>query len=42
MSRTLAIAREATYCIQKKIPGFPGVPDIPDLEEGSFQFKDSV
>uniref|UniRef100_A0A1I7XM22 Myristylated protein n=1 Tax=Heterorhabditis bacteriophora TaxID=37862 RepID=A0A1I7XM22_HETBA len=37
-----AIAREANYCLQKKISGFPGVPDIPDLEEGSFQFKDSV
>ncbi|CAB3398407.1 unnamed protein product [Caenorhabditis bovis] len=37
-----AIAREASYCLQRKVANFPGVPDIPDLEEGSFQFKDSV
>ncbi|CAD6193714.1 unnamed protein product [Caenorhabditis auriculariae] len=37
-----AISREASYCLQKKIPNFAGVPEIPDLEEGSFQFKDSV
>lgn len=37
-----AIAREANYCLQKKIANFAGVPDIPDLEEGSFQYKDSV
>ncbi|CAO4379506.1 unnamed protein product [Caenorhabditis nigoni] len=37
-----AIAREAAYCLQKKIPNFAGVPEIPDLEEGSFQYKDSV
>ncbi|CAI4231297.1 unnamed protein product [Auanema sp. JU1783] len=39
---TKAIAREATYCLRKKIADFPGVPEIPDLEEGSFNFKDSV
>ncbi|PAV78194.1 hypothetical protein WR25_25722 [Diploscapter pachys] len=42
MEISKAIAKEASYCLQKKIPGFAGVPDIPDLEEGSFQFKDSV
>ncbi|WKY12402.1 hypothetical protein Q1695_003744 [Nippostrongylus brasiliensis] len=39
---TKAIAREANYCLQRKISGFPGVPDIPDIEEGSFTHKDSV
>ncbi|TKR60334.1 hypothetical protein L596_027594 [Steinernema carpocapsae] len=37
-----AIAREADFCIKKKIADFPGVPDIPDLEEGSFNFKENV
>uniref|UniRef100_A0A1I7ZZ44 Saposin B-type domain-containing protein n=1 Tax=Steinernema glaseri TaxID=37863 RepID=A0A1I7ZZ44_9BILA len=37
-----AIAREADFCIKKKIADFPGVPDIPDLEEGSFDFKENV
>ncbi|KAK0410929.1 hypothetical protein QR680_005399 [Steinernema hermaphroditum] len=37
-----AIAREADFCIRKKIADFPGVPEIPDLEEGSFDFKENV
>uniref|UniRef100_A0AC35U2D9 DUF725 domain-containing protein n=1 Tax=Rhabditophanes sp. KR3021 TaxID=114890 RepID=A0AC35U2D9_9BILA len=37
-----AIAREANYCISKKIANFPGVPEIPDLEEASVNFKDNV
>uniref|UniRef100_A0A0N5B6E9 Saposin B-type domain-containing protein n=1 Tax=Strongyloides papillosus TaxID=174720 RepID=A0A0N5B6E9_STREA len=37
-----AIAKEANYCISKKISNFPGVPEIPDLEESSFFFKESV
>lgn len=37
-----AIAREANYCLQRKVANFPGVPDIPDIEEGSFTHKDSV
>ncbi|CAJ0588555.1 unnamed protein product [Cylicocyclus nassatus] len=39
---TKAIAREANFCLQKKIPNFAGVPDIPDIEEGSFAYRDSV
>ncbi|VDP02182.1 unnamed protein product [Heligmosomoides polygyrus] len=39
---TKAIAREANYCLQRKVANFPGVPDIPDIEEGSFTHKDSV
>ncbi|VDM69064.1 unnamed protein product [Strongylus vulgaris] len=39
---TKAIAREASYCLQRKIPNFAGVPEIPDIEEGSFTYKDSV
>lgn len=37
-----SIAKEADYCLRKKIPDFPGVPEIPDLEEGSFQAKEAV
>uniref|UniRef100_A0A914BV83 Uncharacterized protein n=1 Tax=Acrobeloides nanus TaxID=290746 RepID=A0A914BV83_9BILA len=37
-----AIAREADYCIGKRISEHPGVPDIPDLEEGSFALKEEV
>uniref|UniRef100_A0A0N4ZTD1 DUF725 domain-containing protein n=1 Tax=Parastrongyloides trichosuri TaxID=131310 RepID=A0A0N4ZTD1_PARTI len=37
-----AIAKEANYCIAKKISNFPGIPQIPDLEEASFNYKESV
>lgn len=37
-----AIAREADYCVSKKMANFPGIPEIPDLEEASFHFKEDV
>lgn len=37
-----AIAREADYCIKKKIPRFVGLPQLPDLEERSYTLKESV
>ncbi|KAH7730710.1 Protein T19B10.2 [Aphelenchoides avenae] len=37
-----AIAKEADFCLRRKIPNFPGVPEIPDLEEGSFAIRDDV
>lgn len=37
-----SIAKEAEFCVRKKIADFPGVPEIPDLEEGSFNAQDSV
>ncbi|VDD88365.1 unnamed protein product, partial [Enterobius vermicularis] len=39
---TKAIAKEADYCLGKKIPNFPGVPDLPDFEEASFAYKENV
>ncbi|KHN85188.1 hypothetical protein Tcan_04131 [Toxocara canis] len=39
---TKAVAREADYCLKKKIDNFAGVPEIPDLEEGSYEHKDNV
>ncbi|VDK53028.1 unnamed protein product [Anisakis simplex] len=39
---TKAVAREADYCLRKKIPDFAGVPEIPDLEEGSYEYKENV
>jgi hypothetical protein len=37
-----SIAKEAEYCLRKKLSEFAGVPEIPDLEEGSFNAKESV
>uniref|UniRef100_A0AC35G1G0 Uncharacterized protein n=1 Tax=Panagrolaimus sp. PS1159 TaxID=55785 RepID=A0AC35G1G0_9BILA len=37
-----SIAKEAEYCLRKKLSDFAGVPEIPDLEEGSFNAKESV
>uniref|UniRef100_A0A0N5AQZ1 Saposin B-type domain-containing protein n=1 Tax=Syphacia muris TaxID=451379 RepID=A0A0N5AQZ1_9BILA len=39
---TKAVAKEADFCLRKKIANFAGVPEIPDLEESSYNFKENV
>ena len=39
---TKAIAKEADFCLRKKISNFVGVPEIPDLEEASYAYRENV